>query len=165
VKYQEKKTMKPTEDEKKQLLGHFAYEVRGMHGSYSEMIKHHISVPNSNEIVVIEDFLISFIVRIRTLYEFFYESGNGDKAYAVHYLPNWKIKKPLENMKEWKIQINNYLLHLSYNRVTGKAGWGYKKYTPNILYNHFRDLVIDFLNKLSEEYMNEGLQRLLKELK
>ena len=104
----------------------------------------------------------AFLIHIKNLYEFFYGNVRGYRyVHAGHYIKKWGNKKPLSEVKLWKIKINQYLSHLTYERVT-------EKYTPlpfGDLYKHFRKLIIDFLGELPSEYLTPKLKELRESLK
>jgi len=138
---------------KKNFLGHFEYEIRNiMYG----MVRLRCSNGRFPTIVY-----VGILTYLRNLYEFFYRDGNGDKAHAKHYISNWENKKPFVALKKWNIQMNTHLSHLSYTRVDGT----YKPYPLDELYNHYVELIMDFLNGLEKEYMTPTLKKLLGDLK
>ena len=143
----------PSEDVRKRLLdGGFDYEARMMVEALA-YINPDGSVPNI--------ILVGLLTHIRNIYEFFYGSGKGNKAYAGHYIGSWKNKKAPLKVKKWYIQINNYLSHLSYERVTGK----YELYPINTICGHLLVLVKDFLNELPDKYMTTTMKELSKGLR
>ena len=107
--------------------------------------------------------LESFLIHIRNLHEFFYEYGKKKTAYALDYNKKWKIKEKLDELKIWIPQINNYLLHLGYERhlVESKP---YKPYLVDKLYIHFRKLILDFWSELYKKYKTPDLIRIIKKL-
>lgn len=102
--------------------------------------------------------LDSFLTHFRNLYEFFYDGGNSDKAHAFHFIESWRNKVPPSNIRIWNIKINQYLSHISYRRVTEiYSGWAVEE-----MYNHFINLINEFISELPSEFSNDELKRLNK---
>lgn len=106
-------------------------------------------------------YLVAFLVYIRNFYEFFYIFGKKDRACAQHYIKNWNeiVKRP-EGLRSIYEQISRYSLHLSYKRDDKD---GYKQYNIPYLYEHFREVIITFLEKLPDK--TDILTKLLEDLK
>ena len=152
-----------TKETKKKLLdGHFSHEVKMLIEGRT-YFKPRPSDPRILDVTGKD--LEAFLVHIRILYEFFYKSGNDDLAHADHYILAWKVKNPLMNIDYWNVQINKYLSHLTYTRVTGARGkHPYYLYPAGVLYNHFRYLTIEFFDQLPSEYMTSNLENLYVDL-
>jgi hypothetical protein len=143
-----------TDDIKKGFLeSHFSYEVR--------MIMEDIRMINPNTGQVPNAVLVDFLVHIRILYEFFYKFEKGNKAHAGDYIESWKDKKSPPEIEKWNMQINNFLSHLSYERVNKK----YNPYPVFMFYGYFGNLVINFLSELSDKYKTPSLKKLLEDLR
>ena len=107
--------------------------------------------------------LVSFLIHLRNLYEFFYGSPNNSRyAHAGNYNPNWiKIEAPKGfEFGEWYNKLSTFLVHLSYKRRT----LSHKKYPIFGFYPHFRELIIKFLRELDPKYNTNKLKFLLREL-
>ena len=128
-----------TSETKKTLLeAHFFYEFNQMRAGFYRIINKGVFIKETNTINVDNHVLIDFLLHVRILYEFFYKNNKGDFAHAKDYFPNWKIKYALEGIETWNIQLNHYLAHLSYVRVTSANGkHPYRLYPAEKLYSHF----------------------------
>jgi len=127
----------------------FLYEVK--------TIEEDFKILKPRGFVFFEPILESFLMHSRNLYEFFYVGGNGDKARASHFVKEW-IKTPPDEIKKWIIRINQYLSHLSYNRVIEK----YKPWDITFIYGHFKSLITEFLSGVPNSYLSPELKILLK---
>jgi len=142
-----------SEDIKKDLIGHFVYQVNMMRRCFYRAMKSSFFTPDQNS--VDEDLMVAFLVHIRVFYYFFFGSNNKDEAYARDYILDWKIENP--EMKRWCQQINSYLSHLDYERAKGERG--YKPYQILKLYTYFRTLLIDFTDRLPKEFITPELAK------
>jgi len=151
----EKMKKEITDETRRKLVeGHFSYEVRGMMSAFN----YRVSDGRFPNIVY-----VGLLTHMRNLLEFFYKHGNGDKAHAEHFIPTLEIRKFPPEVEKENIQINNFLSHLSYVRVTKE----YKHYKIDMLYNHLRELIINFLRELElqNKYFTQNLKKLLEEIK
>ncbi len=161
------KSQAPNNELKIALLNeHFYYEVTCVRDTFYCIQEKKWAQPNGR-FTIDNRLLVDFLVHVRILYEFFYETGKKDTSYATDFIKNWKVKEPLEGIKKWKIQINNYLSHLTYTRVTQAEGkHSYELYPVDVLYYHFRNLTIEFLSNIPKEYaLKFNLKDLLEKLK
>jgi hypothetical protein len=107
----------------------------------------------------------SFLVHVRNLYEFFYKYNKSDKVYAKNFITSWNIKNYDKKIDLFNIKINGYLNHLSYNRVEDK---NFIEWDPLFLFNHFKLLIIKFLDELEEinkDYLIDDLISIREELR
>jgi len=138
------------------LESHFSHEVELMVQSF--LLYVHPQLFRSE--VVME----AFLIHVRNFYEFFYINEGKNNAHAVDYIPKWKVKKKLIGLKRWNTQINNYLLHLSYERNLQESK-PYTEYKIDVLYNHFREVILDFWEELPKYYKKPYLTKLINNLK
>jgi|WetSurMetagenome_2_1015567.scaffolds.fasta_scaffold183731_1 hypothetical protein len=144
-----------TSDERIKLLGHFEYEVR--------MIMRDLPSINPNTGAAFDVILINILTHIRILFEFFHGDENDEKnGHVRHYIPEWDKKAP-EKIGLWYGRINEFLSHLSYARTKGdmSSWWPIR----DLLYPHYRELIIRFLTKLPLPYKNVNLDKLLEDIK
>jgi hypothetical protein len=151
-----------TEETKKTLLdGGFEYEVRMVIEDVRYMATNGVPDINSGIIRIPNVILVDVLVHIRILFEFFYGAENNENAHVKHYITNWDRDAP-EEIGRWHGQINDFLSHLGYARVTRN----YSYYpVANLLYPHYKQLVIDFLTQLDNEYRTPKLAQLLEDLR
>ncbi|MCK4553081.1 hypothetical protein KAT80_02670 [Candidatus Pacearchaeota archaeon] len=103
------------DDSKKELLGHFIYQVGMMKRCFYRCIGSSFLISDSNG-GMDEDLMVAFLVHIRVFYKFFIQQGEkGIEAHASDYIDGWEIDNP--KMREGYKQINSYLSHLDYERV------------------------------------------------
>jgi len=154
--------MEMSEQERNQILldKYFYYEVFRMRESFFAF-KHRLW----------DSLLVDFLVHVRILHEFFYGSKIGEKkkrAHADNYIEGYKVDVPFKDFEEhWNRQMNDYTFHLSFFRVEGiNREYKYRFYSIDDFYKHFGNLVIEFLNKLPEDYkVGSKLKELLEILK
>lgn len=147
------------------LERHFYHEVKRMQECFYDLLRTmYPSPPIKGRANFSETALESFLVHVRTLYEFFYNSGGSNLAHAKDYLEGvWENPIELQGIERWNTQINNYLIHLSKERGLQKSK-PYTFYPIGVLYRHFKRLVIDFLHQLLKNTKNDILQSLLEDL-
>ena len=147
-------------ENKRGLLKHFIYEVKMMRADF--FLLNDIRYQNINGVI-----FESFLVHIRNLYEFFYKNVKFSlrgQAYVGHFVSTKFVTEKEDNniIKICREKINNNLSHLTYYRNNSEINWRYF----HLIYNHFKKLIIQFLEKISEgKYANSELANLLKELK
>jgi len=145
---------------KKQFLGHLVYQIGMMRRCFYRCVESSFHFQNKNE--VDEDLMVAFLTHIKALHKFFIKRGsNKDEAYVSDYIDNWKIEN--SEMDKWYRQINSYFSHLDYERVTGKRG--YELYQIGNFYTYFRELIIEFIDKLPENFIIKELSELSEQLK
>ncbi len=151
------KSKEPSDEIKTSLInGHFYYEFKMIRGCIR--ITKDLN-PNSSYIQVPDFIAVAFFTHIRNLWEFFYgvNKNPSKEPRAIHYLPNWNLK-PSKDSRELYGRINDYLSHLSYERVTGTG--------PQLLsfffvsYVHIKGLTKEFLENLPEKYFDKNLEEL-----
>ncbi len=152
--------MEIDDNTKKELLGHFIYQVGMMRRCFYRTMESSFMLSNSEDRFD-EDLMVAFLVHIRVFYEFFIKP-NGIESHAKDYIPEWKVND-LEMDKLYQ-QINSYLHHLDYERVIGKRG-GWEHYKILKLYTYFRNLIINFITKLPPNFTTPELTKLSETLK
>ena len=157
--------MKTQIDEKeirKRLLeGHFYYEVINMRECISEVFRKN---PDRSKVFIENYFAVAFFTHARNLWEFFYAKDSNPKKFprVNHYILEWDITPSVE-ISKWYGMINKYLSHLTYGRINDN-GFPPIDYIY-VTYEHFRELILEFLEKVSGDYKGPNLTSLLINMK
>ena len=139
----------------------FYYEITRM----SEVI-------NNPVLLIMDCGRVAFLTHLRNLWEFFYgnikKNNNQRIAHAGNFrqIKKWKKRKASEDMGDknigkWYDKLCVYLSHLSYRRVEEEHNFPISM----DLYQHFRNLIVDFLEDLPKKYKTDELEGLKEGLK
>lgn len=104
--------------------------------------------------------LSDFLVHFRILFEFFHGDENNEKnAHAKNFINSWDKTAP-DGIGKWKGKTDSFLSHLSYARLEIWEAWP----IPDLLYPHYKRLIIKFIDELPQEHKTTDVLEKLKQM-